>query len=203
LWEVSYYSGGRPEVAGGGFASYIAQTIIGKLKDDIHVAVPTTGQTLTFTQQDIKAVSLEHSIIGSLFDSLGEAAEAVAKDIDETPPEEFQKRVQDRADKIRQVRDAVLDSGLVPVSDTDVKRKQSALEVAQTDTKIQQARLEQEQTRAKLENLKEVQADAEPQTIKAQVEKIQQLTQERDEVIAGIDDEDMKKKVKMMAKASF
>jgi hypothetical protein len=202
LWGVAYANKlKRPTSFLAALTPSSAQKVIGKLKGNIRFAIPDTGQILTLDQKSIETIKLDYSLPGSfaqLFDSLGDAAEAVAKDIDETPAEELQQRVQGRADKIRLVKEAVRDSGLVSVSDADVKQRQAELEMAQSETKIQQEKLEQEQTRKELANLRETQADVEQENLKAKVEKIQQLTQERDRIMAGIDDEDMKKKVKIM-----
>jgi len=157
-----------------GFYTNGGQKIIGILTDTIKFVLPETSQELTFQPKDIQSLQFENiytSILDRLFDDVSEIIEAISKDIDETPKEELQKRVQERAEKIQIIKDAA--SGISP-SAGDVEKRKQVLEVEQTKTQILQEKIQQLKLQAKPEPTSVTRPVAEKIDIEKKIEQAKQ-----------------------------
>lgn len=144
LWEVAHRS------------QQGKQKIVGKLRGKIRFAVPETGQVLTLGQESIRSITVMGYSFWEAFGGIasgavglvGELAKEVSKDIEKKPPkklskEDQQKRLEEGMETVRQTKEVLREIGLIPVSDSMVKQRQTELELEKSETKIRQQKLEQ------------------------------------------------------------
>lgn len=181
--------------------------IVGKIKNDINFWVKSSNQLLTVKQDDIQSITIDLSfstVFGGLFEQLGTAIE----EIQETPQEEIQERLEKGVGVIKQFKQAMQDIGIkMPASESTIKYKQSELELEKTKTQIEQERAEQVKFRSQSGAGVETEAqelspleitEQKIAEIKARGESLAKVKQAYQDDIANTQDPDVKEMKKNM-----